>query len=135
VTTRLTHFTGNPIAANDSTLTITQEEELDSSTLDVIAHQLSRVAEDSLEDEQFDSVVDHEWSKGILTFRIRLKTDEISSIPYDRAKQDYPAEIARYIIDNKVGSPGGYHTGGKYTRWARHYERQYRPYRFDDYSV
>jgi hypothetical protein len=48
---------------------ITQEEEIDPPVLDNLAHQMSRVADDSTEAELFNKITGHEWQKGVLMFR------------------------------------------------------------------
>jgi hypothetical protein len=45
--------------------------------------------------------------------------------PFDDVHRDYPRETADYILTNKVGTPNRNYTGGRYSRWARQYSRQY----------
>ena len=117
---------GNPSDGVNGPRQITQDDDdLDPPIYDSILRQLDRIAEDSLDDDNFDSVVKHEWVKGELHFKVLWKTGEHSMIPFSLVQRDYPKEVAKYIIDNKVGSDGGKHTGGRYTRWARQYQRQY----------
>ena len=107
---------------------ITQEDEEDvvePQLLDDVMHQLSRVAEDSSNDEQFDSIVGHKWDKGNLLLTLRWKTDETSDVPFDEVHHDYPTETADYIIQNRIGTSNGRYSGGRYTRWARQFTRQY----------
>ena len=105
---------------------VTQDEELDSPISDEVAQQFSIVADDSDNDEQFDGIDGHEWNDGALMFRVRWKTDEVSTLPFNLVKRDFPRETATYVLKNKIGSSGGKHTaGGRYTRWARQFQRQY----------
>ena len=105
---------------------VTQDvEEVEPQVLDDVIYQLERIAEDSSSDELFDSIVGHTWDQGRLLFNIRWKTDETSLVPFDDVHRDYPSETAEYILANKVGTSSGNYTGGRYTRWARQYTRQY----------
>ena len=105
---------------------VTQDvEDMEPQVLDDVVHQLERIAEDSQSDELFDSIVGHTWDQGRLMLKLRWKTDETSLAPFDEAHRDYPYETAEYILANKVGTPSGNYTGGRYTRWARQYSRQY----------
>ena len=100
-------------------------EEVEPQVLDDVIYQLERIAEDSSSDELFDSIVGHTWDQGRLLFNIRWKTDGTSLVPFDDVHRDYPSETAEYILANKVGTSSGNYTGGRYTRWARQYTRQY----------
>ena len=54
--------------------------------------------------------------------------DEHAWVPFDIIKADYPAIVARYLLENKVDNPTGgskYRTG-RYSRWARTFLRQLR---------
>lgn len=73
----------------------------------------------------FDSIQAHEWQDGVLMMELKWKTDETSLVPFSQVQRDFPSEAAKYIIANKVGSSGGRYSGGRYTRWARTYLRQY----------
>ncbi|KAI2510964.1 Reverse transcriptase (RNA-dependent DNA polymerase) [Fragilaria crotonensis] len=104
---------------------VTQDEELTPAILDNVSHQLSRVAEDRDSDEMFDSIRSHEWRDGVLMMEAQWKTDETSFVLFSQVQRDYPSETARYILANKVGNSGGRYSGGRYTRWARNYQRQF----------
>lgn len=104
---------------------VTQDEELTPAILDNVSHQLSRVAEDRDTDEMFDLIRSHDWRDGVLMMEVQWKTDETSFVPFSQVQRDYPSETARYILANKVGNSGGRYSGGRYTRWARNYQRQF----------
>jgi hypothetical protein len=102
---------------------ITQDEDLDPPVFANIAHQLERVAEDSTKDELFDRIDGHLWEDGALMFKVRWKTDEVSILPFSTVKTDFPCEAATYVLKHKLGSSSGQYTGGRYTRWARQFNR------------
>ena len=104
-------------------LPVTQDEDLDPQVFDHLNRQLERVAEDSSDDDIFDSITGHSWKDGMLMFDVRWKTDETSSLPFALVQRDYPSEAAIYVLAKKLGSEGGRYTGGRYTRWARQYQR------------
>ena len=58
-------------------------------------------------------------------FRVRWKTDEDSLLPFTLVQRDYPSVTAAYVLKHKVGSSAGRHTGGRFSRWARQYQRHY----------
>lgn len=86
------------------------------------------VAEDSAIDDSFDSIDGHTWKDGVLMFNVRWMTDgDISSLPFSVVKRDFPSETAKYILTHRIAnSTESYSTGGRYTRWARQFERQLR---------
>ncbi|KAI2489420.1 hypothetical protein MHU86_25171 [Fragilaria crotonensis] len=104
---------------------ITQDEDLDPPVFDDIAHQFERIAADSDPDELFDRIDGHEWQNGLLMFRIRWKTDEISILPFSTVKRDFLSETACYVLEHKLGNDSGRYTGGRYTRWARQFNRNF----------
>ena len=105
---------------------ITQDEEVPPDVLDAVSHQLLLVAEDGATDEMFNSVIGHVWKDCILLFEVKWSTDETSLVSFLQLRQDYPrSEIARYILANKDGTGGARYSGGRYTRWARQYQRLY----------
>jgi hypothetical protein len=105
---------------------VTQDDQdVEPATLDEIAHQLTRIAEDSSGDELFDSIQGHEWDQGVLQILVRWVTGDQSAIPFSTCKRDYPRETADYLLRHKVGSSNGRHTSGRYTRWARQFSRNY----------
>ena len=110
---------------NGNARPITQDEDVDPPVFDDIAHQFERVAEDSTSDELFDQIVGHSWQDGLLMFQIRWKTDEVSTLPCSVVKRDFPCEAATYVLKHKLGSEGGRYTGGRYTRWARQFNRHF----------
>ena len=69
--------------------------------------------------ELFDSIVGYEYKNGVLHFKVRWKTDEISTVKYSDCRADFPYETAKYIISNKIGSATGTHATGPHQRWAR----------------
>jgi hypothetical protein len=114
----------NPDTA-DGIRHVTQEEEPVPAVLEDVVHQLTRVADDSVNDELFDGFAGHTWDNGVLMFRVRWKTEEESLLPFTLVQRDYPSETAAYVLKHKVGSSAGRHTGGRFTRWARQYQRHY----------
>ena len=104
---------------------ITQDEDMDVHVFDEVAQQLDNVAEDSTTEELFDRIDGHEWRDGQLMFQVRWKTDEVTVLPFSLVKRDFPSAAATYVIGNKVGSVGGRYSGGRYTRWARQYNRAF----------
>lgn len=104
---------------------ITQDEDLDPRIFAEIAHQFERVAEDSTNDELFDRIDGHLWQDGALMFKVQWKTDEVSMLPFSTVKNDFPCEAATYVLKHKLGSSSGRYTGGRYTRWARQFNRHY----------
>jgi hypothetical protein len=110
---------------SDGPISVTQDvDDVEPQIIDDVIHQLERIAENSLSDDLFDSIVGHTWDQGRLMFKLRWKTDETSLAPFDDVHRDYPSETAEYILANKVGTSSGNYTGGRYTRWARQYTRQ-----------
>jgi hypothetical protein len=112
-------------SGGDQVRPVTQDEDADPSLLDDITHQLSRVAADSADDEQFERLDGHTWKDGILFFTIRWKTDETSCLPFSTVKLDFPSETAAYVLKHKLGCADGKYIGGRYTRWARQFTRQH----------
>ena len=104
---------------------VTQEEEPKPAVLEDVVRQLTRVADDSVNDELFDRFAGHTWDDGMLMFRVRWKTDEESLLPFTLVQRDYPSETAAYVLKHKVGSSAGCHTGGRFTQWACQYQRHY----------
>ncbi|KAI2506167.1 hypothetical protein MHU86_8302 [Fragilaria crotonensis] len=104
---------------------ITQDEDVDSSVLVDVTHQLSRVAADSTDDESFERLDSHVWKDGVLHFVVLWKTDETSCLPFSTVKLDFPLETADYILKHKLGCADGKYVGGRYTRWARQFKRQH----------
>ena len=104
---------------------ITQDEDVDSSVLVDVTHQLSRVAADSTDDENFDRLDSHVWKDGVLYFVVLWKTCETSCLPFSTVKLDFPLETADYILKHKLGCADGKYVGGRYTRWARQFKRQH----------
>jgi hypothetical protein len=106
----------DPESGNGLVRQITQDEDVDPSVLDEITHQMNRVADDSENDELFDSITGHEWKSGVLLFKVTWKTDESSLLPFATVKRDYPCETAAYILKDKVGSGvDARYTGGRYS--------------------
>ena len=105
-----------PITQND-------DEDVEPSTLEEINHQMHRSAEDLAEDENYDSLTGHEWKDGVLMFSVKWKTDETSLLPFLLVKRDFPMETARYILSHRIANTESYSTGGRYTRWARQFNR------------
>lgn len=104
---------------------VTQDEDISPNVLDDITHHLSRIADDSSDDEPFSGIEGHEWHDGALQFRVKWATGEFSTVPFTLMQRDYyPSETALYILDNKVSPTGSRFTNGRYTRWARQYTRQ-----------
>ena len=56
-----------------------QDEDLDTHVFDEVVQQLERIAENAPVEELFDRIDGHAWQDGSLMFRIRWKTDEVSS--------------------------------------------------------
>lgn len=113
-----------PLGVAGSHLVTQEVDDVAPDVVDEVNHQMQRVAEDSAEDEQFDSIDGHEWIEGVLMFRIRWTTNEISMLPFSVVKRDFPSETAKYILRNRIANTESYSTGGRYTRWARRFERQ-----------
>ena len=90
-----------------------------------ITHQFERVAENSSTDDMFDQIDGHSWRDGVLMIQVRWKTDVVSTLPFKTVKNDYPREVADYVLKHKLGSSSGRYTGGRYTRWARQFNRNY----------
>ena len=103
---------------------ITQDEDPQPEILDAVSHQLQRVAESSMDDGHFDSIIGHEWQDGILLFCVKWRTDETSLLPFSVVKRDFLMETAKYILANRIAQTESYSTGGRYTRWARQFTRQ-----------
>ena len=114
----------DPMPGDDFNV-VTQDQDIEPEMLEEITHQLNRVAEDSTEDGLFDSIEGHDWEKGILKFRIKWKTGETSMAQFSVAKRDYPRETADYVLRHKLGSSSGQYSGGRYTRWARKFNRNF----------
>ncbi len=110
-------------AADFDSATVTQDEDVNPDILESITHQLHRTAEDSTDDELFTTIEGHEWLDGVLHFCVKWTTDEVSSIPFKMMQRDYPSETASYILKHKVTPTGSRFTSGRYTRWARTYNR------------
>lgn len=104
---------------------VSQDEDVTPDVLEEVTHQMTRMAEDTKSDELFTRIESHVWEDGILVFRVRWKTDEVTSIPFTLMQRDYPSETAAYILENKVSSNGGRFTSGRFSRWARAYLRHY----------
>jgi Reverse transcriptase (RNA-dependent DNA polymerase) len=105
---------------------ITQDEDMDDAHVsDEVTQQLSNVAEDGASDELFDRIDGHEWHDGQLMFQVRWKTDEVSMLPFSLVKRDFPSAAASYVLEHKVGNAEGRYSGGRYTRWARQYNRAF----------
>ena len=104
---------------------ITQDDDLDPQVFADITHQFERVAENSSTDDTFDQIDGHSWRDGVLMIKVRWKTDEVSTLPFTTVKNDYPREVADYVLKHKLGSSSGRYTGGHYTRWARQFNRNY----------
>ena len=104
---------------------ITQDEDVPPDVLDEVSHQLSRIAEDRGTDEMFDSITGHAWKSGVLMLEVKWTTDETTLVPFSQLQRDYPSETARFILANKVGTGGPRYSGGRYTRWARQFQRSY----------
>ena len=104
---------------------ITQDGDLDPQVFADITHQFERVAENSSTDDTFDQIDGHSWRDGVLMIKVRWKTDEVSTLPFTTVKNDYPREVADYVLKHKLGSSSGRYTGGRYTRWARQFNRNY----------
>jgi hypothetical protein len=93
---------------------VTQDDQdVEPATLDEIAHQLTRIAEDSSGDELYDSIQGHEWDQGVLQLLVRWVTGDQSAIPFSTCKRDYPRETADYLLRHKVRSSNGRHTSGR----------------------
>ena len=103
---------------------VTQDEDISPNVLDAITHHLSRIAEDSTDDEPFSGIERHEWHDGALKFRVKWATGEFSMVLLTLMQRDYPSATALYILDNKVCPTGSRFTNGRYTRWARQYTHQ-----------
>jgi hypothetical protein len=117
---------GDPVPRTD-VLQVTQDkEDPPPQVLDELAQQLSRVAADSAEDKLFDKISGHDWKTGVLMFQVLWKTDETSCLPFSTVKRDFPVEMAAYVLSNKLGCADGKYTGGRCTRWARQYNRQFK---------
>jgi hypothetical protein len=104
---------------------ITQDDDLEPQVFSDITHQFERVAEGTSTDELFDRIDGHSWRDGALMFQIRWKTDELSTLPFKTVKNDYPRKVADYVLKHKLGNSSGRYTGGRYTRWARQFNRNY----------
>ena len=103
---------------------VTQDEDVEPSTLEEVSHHLQRIAEDLADDDNFDSILGHEWKDGVLMFVVRWKTDESSLQPFSLMKRDFPMEAAKYFLSHRVAkNTERYSTGGRYTRWARQFNR------------
>ena len=102
---------------------ITQDEDADPPVFADVTHQLSRVAADSTDDEQFEKLDGHIWKDGVLFLTVRWKTDETSCLPFSTVKLDFPSETAAYVLKHKLGCADGKYHGGRYTRWARQFIR------------
>ncbi len=113
----------DPIAGDSIPPTVTQEQEIIPEILEEVTHQLTRIAEDSTDDELFDSIEGHTWDQELLMFQLRWKTGEMSAVPFSTCKRDYPRETAAYVLRHKLGSPTGRYSSGRYTRWARQFTR------------
>ena len=55
--------------------------------------QLHREANDHADDEDFDSVIDHQWNDGVLLLKLKWKSGETSEVPFSLAHIDFPVEI------------------------------------------
>jgi hypothetical protein len=68
---------------------ITQDKDLNPPFSDDIAHQITRIAEDSASDELFDRIDGHLGQDGLLMFQIRWKTDEVSTLLFSTVKHNF----------------------------------------------
>jgi hypothetical protein len=107
----------------DGVRQITQDKDLEPPIFDDIAHQFKRITENSEPDELFDRIEEHVWQDGLLMFRIRWKTNEFSLLPFSTVKRDFPSETTSYVLKLKLGNDSGRYIGGRYTRWARQFNR------------
>ena len=53
---------------------MTQDEDIEPNVFDSVTHELHRAAEDSAEDELFDSLAGHDWEQDVLMFKILWNT-------------------------------------------------------------
>ena len=90
-----------------------------------VDHQLSRVTADLTDDEQFEKLDSQIWKDGVLFFIVRWKTDETSCLPFSRLKLVFSKETANYVLKHKLGCADRRYLGGRYTRWAHQFTRQY----------
>lgn len=90
---------------------------------DQVNTQLHREANNHAEDEDFDSVISHEWNGGTLLLELQWKSGDNTKIPFSLAHIDYPVEVADYILFHKVGRSKLTHGSGRYLRWARRFRR------------
>jgi hypothetical protein len=112
-------------SSGDHIRPVTQDEDDDPLILDDITHQLSRVAADSADDEQFKRLDGHTWNDDILLFTVCWKTDMTSCLPFSIVKLDFPSETAAYVLKHKLGCADGKYIGGRYTRWTHQFTRQH----------
>jgi Reverse transcriptase (RNA-dependent DNA polymerase) len=117
---------------------VTQEDDEDPELMDEVAHHLESSADNGVGDDEFSSIVQHEWEDGVLYFKVEWLTGDSSMIPFSLLKRDHPQPVAEYILGNKVGSPDGRYNSGRYSRWARTFlktvRRVVRRLRSIDYS-
>ncbi len=104
---------------------VTQDEDAEPPIFDEVHHQLSRVAADSSDDELFDKLDGHQWKDGVLFLTVLWKTGKTSCLTFSKVKRNLPSETAAYVLHNKLGCSDGKYLGGRYTRWARQFTRQF----------
>ena len=78
-----------------------------------------------LDDELFYKLDGHQWKDGVLFLTVLWKTGETSCLTFSKVKRDFPSETAAYVLHNKLGCGDGNYIGGRYTRWARQFTRQF----------
>ena len=78
----------NP-GSEENVCQITQDKDLNPPFSDDIAHQITRIAEDSASDELFDRIDGHLGQDGLLMFQIRWKTDEVSTLLFSTVKHNF----------------------------------------------
>ena len=87
---------------------------------------LKAVNTDADEEDElpYDSIVGHLWEAGSLMLHVLWKTGDKSLLPFSAMKMDFPRETATYILDHHVESTDGQFKTGRYSRWARSFNRQ-----------
>lgn len=122
----LTGKSGAIPVTQDSVEDIDLAQDYDSSVQEAVVRQLERVAENNLEDDEFEKILSHEWNDNGLILHISWTTGETRMLPYIYCQRDYPHEVADYILKYNVGASHKNKRPGRYINWAKSYRREIR---------
>ena len=101
---------------DDATTSKNSTEPLLSEEDDALLHeQLTTIAEATEEDYEFNVILSHKWTDGILVFNVELQSGKTVDIPFHLMKKDRPMETARYINIHVIEES----RHGMHTSWAK----------------